>query len=85
MVGEEIRNAEGFLLVYSITSRESFEEIVTNYQQILRSKKKGRFSAILVANKCDLEERREVSTHGMSLSPPHTTPFHSSNQVTASF
>ncbi|KAF9783940.1 ras family-domain-containing protein [Thelephora terrestris] len=55
--------ADGFLLVYSITSRESFEEITTFYQHILRFKDKGSFSAILVANKCDLEFEREVGIH----------------------
>ena len=85
MVGEDIRAAEGVLLAYSVTSRDSFEEIVTNYQQILRFKQNGRFSAILVANKCDLEEGWEVAKHGMSLSPPQTTPFNPSNRVTAPF
>jgi GTPase KRas protein len=54
------------LLVYSITSRKSFEDIVTAYQRILRCKKKGRFSAILLGNKCDLEREREVGVDGMS-------------------
>lgn len=60
-----MRTGEGFLLVYSITSRNSFEEISTFYQQILRVKDKDFFPIILVANKCDLEHERQVSTHGM--------------------
>ncbi|KAF9359503.1 Ras GTPase [Mortierella sp. NVP85] len=58
-----MRSGEGFLLVYSITSRNSFEEIATFYQQILRVKDKDFFPIILVANKCDLEHERQVSTH----------------------
>ncbi|KAF9434617.1 Ras GTPase [Entomortierella beljakovae] len=58
-----MRSGEGFLLVYSITSRNSFEEISTFYQQILRVKDKDFFPIILVANKCDLEHERQVSTH----------------------
>ncbi|KAF9306299.1 Ras GTPase [Podila verticillata] len=58
-----MRSGEGFLLVYSITSRNSFEEISTFYQQILRVKDKDFFPIILVANKCDLEVERQVSTH----------------------
>ncbi|KAF9091233.1 Ras GTPase [Mortierella sp. AD031] len=58
-----MRTGEGFLLVYSITSRNSFEEISTFYQQILRVKDKDFFPIILVANKCDLEHERQVSTH----------------------
>lgn len=62
-----MRAAEGFLLVYSVTSRRSFEEIITAYQQIMRFKEKDSFSAILIANKCDLVHGREVERHGMSL------------------
>ncbi|RIB12382.1 putative small G-protein Ras1 [Gigaspora rosea] len=56
-----MRTGEGFLLVYSITSRNSFDEITTFYKQILRVKDKDYFPAIVVANKCDLEMERQVS------------------------
>ena len=56
-----MRTGEGFLLVYSITSRQSFEEIQTFEQQILRVKDKDYFPIILVGNKCDLEGERQVS------------------------
>jgi GTPase SAR1 family protein len=59
-----MRTGEGFLLVYSITSRQSFEEIITFQQQILRVKDKDYFPMIVVGNKCDLESEREVSTEG---------------------
>jgi small GTP-binding protein len=59
-----MRTGEGFLLVYSITSRQSFEEILTFQQQILRVKDKDYFPMIVVGNKCDLEGEREVSTEG---------------------
>lgn len=57
-----MRTGEGFLLVYSITSRSSFEEVVTFYQQILRVKDKDSFPVVLVGNKSDLESERMVST-----------------------
>ncbi|KAI9836657.1 MAG: Ras GTPase [Sarea resinae] len=57
-----MRTGEGFLLVYSITSRQSFEEILTFQQQILRVKDKDYFPIIVVGNKCDLESERQVST-----------------------
>ncbi|ORY99330.1 ras-like protein 1 [Syncephalastrum racemosum] len=57
-----MRNGEGFLLVYSITSRMSFEEIATFYQQICRVKDRDYFPMVLVANKCDLEADRQVSS-----------------------
>ncbi|CAO0802786.1 ras-like protein 1 [Mucor lusitanicus] len=57
-----MRNGEGFLLVYSITSRLSFEEITTFYQQICRVKDRDYFPMVLVGNKCDLEGDRQVSS-----------------------
>ena len=59
-----MRTREGFLLVYSITSRQSFEEITTFQQQILRVKDKDYFPMVVVGNKCDLEGEREVSRQG---------------------
>ncbi|TFK34122.1 ras-like protein [Crucibulum laeve] len=56
-----MRTGEGFLLVYSIDSRGSFEEIATFHQQILRVKDQDFFPVIVVANKCDLEFERQVS------------------------
>lgn len=56
-----MRTGEGFLLVYSISSRQSFEEIMTFQQQILRVKDKDYFPIIVVGNKCDLEPDRQVS------------------------
>jgi small GTP-binding protein len=60
-----MRTGEGFLLVYSITSRQSFDEILTFQQQILRVKDKDYFPIIVVGNKCDLEHEREVSVEGL--------------------
>ena len=59
-----MRTGEGFLLVYSITSRTSFEEIQSFQQQILRVKDRDYFPMILVGNKCDLEGERQVSFEG---------------------
>ncbi|KAK4189292.1 ras family-domain-containing protein [Podospora australis] len=56
-----MRTGEGFLLVYSITSRESFEEIRTFQQQILRVKDKDIFPMVVVGNKVDLANERKVS------------------------
>ena len=63
-----MRTGEGFLLVYSITSRNSFEEISTFHQQILRVKDQDSFPVIVVANKCDLEYERQVGMNGLFLS-----------------
>jgi hypothetical protein len=64
-----MRTGEGFLLVYSITSRNSFEEISQFHQQILRVKDKDHFPVLVVANKCDLEYERQVQREGSSFLP----------------
>ena len=54
--------------MYSITSRNSFEEISQFHQQILRVKDKDFFPTLVVANKADLEYERQVGVHGQSQS-----------------
>jgi small GTP-binding protein len=66
-----MRTGEGFLLVYSINSRQSFEEISTFQQQILRVKDKDYFPMVVVGNKCDLENEREVTRQGTKFPTPH--------------
>ncbi|KAF8339891.1 ras protein, partial [Cantharellus anzutake] len=55
-----VKSGEGFLLVYSITSRNSFEEISPLHQQILRVKDQDSWPMVIVGNKCDLEYERQV-------------------------
>ncbi|BFZ09849.1 hypothetical protein BsWGS_12888 [Bradybaena similaris] len=57
-----MRSGEGFLLVYSVIDRSSFEEIYKFHKQILRVKDRDEFPMLLVANKSDLESQRLVST-----------------------
>jgi len=56
-----MHTGEGFLLVYSIIDKNSFEEIPKFYRQILRVKDRSDFPMILVANKADLDTERLVS------------------------
>jgi len=57
-----MRTGEGFLLVFSVTDRGSFDEISRFHTQILRVKDVDDFPMILIGNKCDLEDDRTVST-----------------------
>lgn len=58
-----IRDGEGFILVYSITSRSSFSRIRTYYEQIQRVKEDDEgFSVVIVGNKSDRNAERVVST-----------------------
>lgn len=63
-----MRPGEGFLLVYSITDRSSFEELEVFYEQILRVKDRDYFPMIVVGTKCDAEFDRQVpSSEGRAL------------------
>uniref|UniRef100_A0A8C4ZL48 Ras-related protein ralB-A-like n=1 Tax=Gadus morhua TaxID=8049 RepID=A0A8C4ZL48_GADMO len=55
------RSGEGFLLVFSITEQESFAATAEFREQILRVKEEEAIPLLLVGNKSDLEERRQVS------------------------
>eukprot|EP01113_Clastostelium_recurvatum_P001844 TRINITY_DN10764_c0_g2_i1.p1 TRINITY_DN10764_c0_g2~~TRINITY_DN10764_c0_g2_i1.p1 ORF type:complete len:188 (+),score=36.21 TRINITY_DN10764_c0_g2_i1:100-663(+) len=57
-----MRERDGFLLVYSITSKQSYGEIMPLWEEALRVKDMMAVPAVVVANKCDLEDERKVST-----------------------
>jgi len=56
-----IRDGEGFLLVYSITSRSTFERVEKFRTQILRVKETDRVPMVLVGNKCDIINKRDIT------------------------
>jgi len=64
MQEQYMRTGEGFLLVYSITLRNSFEEINQCHQQILHVKDWDLFPMVAVVIKCDLEYERQVGMNG---------------------
>jgi GTPase SAR1 family protein len=55
------RYIHGFILVYSITSHRSFERVEAYYQDVVRTKG-GAPKFILVGNKVDKLNQREVSS-----------------------
>jgi len=56
-----MKNGQGFVLVYSITSQASFNDLNDLREQILRVKDTEDVPMILVGNKCDLEDERKVT------------------------
>jgi len=62
MRDQYIRSGQGFVIVFSITSRSSFESLNSFHDQILRVKDEDSFPTCILGNKCDLEKDREVST-----------------------
>ena len=70
------RLGEGFLIVYSITMRDTFVATNRFYDHILQVKGKDEVPLILVGSKCDLESEREVSrSEGQELSQKWSCPF----------
>nr|CAH8842216.1 unnamed protein product [Trichobilharzia regenti] len=55
-----MKNGQGFVLCYSITSQSSFNDLTDLHQQIQRVKDDVNVPLILVGNKCDLEQERVV-------------------------
>ncbi|KAF3211000.1 Ras GTPase [Orbilia oligospora] len=53
---------DGYIILYSITSRKSFEEVSAIYEQIQRVSGGLSCNILLAGNKSDLEAEREVST-----------------------
>jgi len=56
-----MRSGEGFLLVFSLADRASFEEMYKFHKQVLRVKDRDEFPMLIVGNKADLEKNRQVS------------------------
>ena len=61
MLDTWISFGEGFVLVYSIDQKDSFDVLKDRYQRIKRNKDEDKVPVIIVGNKCDLEDKRKVS------------------------
>ncbi len=56
------RSGEGFLCVFSVTERETFDSMKDFREQILRVKVDEQIPIILVGNKIDIKDERVVSS-----------------------
>jgi len=71
-----MRTGDGFLCVYSVTLQASFDEAVNLHEHILRVKDAEEVPFVLVGNKCDLEDAREVKFEkGQGLANDLSCPF----------
>jgi len=76
MRDQYMRTGQGFLCVFAITSRSSFDEITSFREQILRVKDQDKVPMVLSGNKCDLESERQVTTaEGQDLAKSFACPF----------
>jgi GTPase KRas protein len=77
-------NGEGFLVVYSIIVRQTFNEVVAYRQHIQRIKEADDTPIVIVGNKCDLEEKREVAvSEGRDLATNYGVPFFETSALTS--
>ncbi|XP_058890053.1 ras-related protein M-Ras-like isoform X2 [Acipenser ruthenus] len=71
-----MRTGDGFLIVYSVTDKASFEHVDRFHQLILRVKDRESFPMILVANKVDLVHLKKVtSEQGKEMAAKHNIPY----------
>lgn len=62
MRSQYMRQGQGFILVYSITDANSFQKCREFYDEVQRAKGgKDNVVLVLVGNKCDLKDDRQVS------------------------
>jgi len=61
MQDQWIREGKGFLLVYTITSMSSFEEMKKFHKSILRTKDADKVPLVIAGNKCDLRDPNDDS------------------------
>jgi len=60
MQDQWMREGKGFLLVYNITSKPTFEEIEMLREKIVRAKDTDKVPIVIAGNKCDLAQNRQV-------------------------
>lgn len=76
MRDQYMRTGQGFLIVYSIISRSSFDEVNAFREQILRVKDADRVPMVICGNKVDLESERQVTVvEGRDLAKNFGVPF----------
>jgi Ras-related protein Rab-8A len=75
------RNAMGFLLVFDVTKEDSFKNI-TDWLRNIEKHTTGTTNKLLLGNKCDLEDKRVVSTEQVLLAPLQHL-FHSGSAASA--
>ena len=55
-----MKNGQGFILAYSITSPSSLNDLIDLREHLIRVKDNDNIPIVLVGNKCDLEDERAV-------------------------
>jgi Ras-related protein Rap-1B len=80
-----MKSGQGFLLVFSISSRASFDELEGLRDDIIRIKDDEKIPIVIVGNKADLEDQRAVDrVKAFSLSQRWDVPYYEASARTRS-
>jgi Ras-related protein Rap-1B len=80
-----MKTGQGFLLVFSITSRASLQELVTLRDEIIRIKDDENIPIVIVGNKADLVDQRQVDrAKAFSISQRWQAPYYEASARTRS-
>ena len=80
-----MKSGQGFLLVFSITSRASLEELATLREEIIRIKDDEDVPLVIVGNKADLMDQRAVDrAKAFSVSQLWQAPYYEASARTRS-
>jgi len=80
-----MKTGQGFILVFSITSRDSFDELEALRHDIIRIKDDENIPIVIVGNKADLVEQRGVDrARAFALSQQWQAPYYESSARTRS-
>ena len=72
-----IMSSHGFVVIYSVTDKESFLNLNKHIERIVKVRGEQKVPMLIVANKCDLEENRAVSIDaGFQFAAMHDAPFY---------
>jgi len=83
MRDQYMRTGQGFILTYTITKRQSFDEVCSQFrEQILRVKDSDKVPMVLCGNKCDLENERQVTkAEGEGIGKSWLCPFYETSAL----
>ena len=67
-----MRQGKGFIIVYAIDDRASFDEVEELHRELVRTKGTQNVPIVFCGNKCDLEEKRVVTkAEGQEVASKH--------------
>lgn len=83
LVLSSIKNTQGIFLVYDITVKQSFADLNNWIGRVKECKSISDFPFIIIANKIDLEDKREVATdEGKKFAAENHLPYFETSAIT---